>query len=227
MSDAPAFAARDEYRAAFVRYCFLLIVRAHRRLMEEPLCPTDEPAITGLLVKHAQELTESEDTEEWLQCLVVLDDPRQNDLRDLLGKDRPIVDIEFIEVRKAPRPRFHIEAKRLYRSDSVSEYFGEGGLRMFLRGAYASAWPSAGMMGYVQKNAFGYWLERLAKKLDEEPAQLGVLGEPPRLRPTGWSADGPTGVHQSGHTRSGIGEIAIYHLLLDLSSTVAKTAPAT
>lgn len=44
------------------------------------------------------------------------------------GKMRPRIDFEFVYVVRGRRPGFHIEAKRLYRSDSINEYFESGGL---------------------------------------------------------------------------------------------------
>ena len=61
------------------------------------------------------------------------------------------IDIEVIEQRRGPRPRFRFEAKRLRDSDSRREYLGYDGLGCFLDGRYAASDPDAGMIGYVQE----------------------------------------------------------------------------
>src|SRR5258707_453323 len=132
MTSTPNPAQRDVYRSAFVHNCLALLVRARRQLADTPLASEEEPAITGLLVQRAKEIIESEDAEQWMEHLEVLDDPPQNDQPNRQGKRRPRIDIEFVEVRRGSRPRFHVEAKRLYRSDSIGEYVGTGGLGMFL-----------------------------------------------------------------------------------------------
>ncbi len=79
------------------------------------------------MIRVAQSLVESDEAESWMDYIVINDDPPQN-LAGQFGKNRPRIDFEFLYVVRGRRPRFHIEAKRLYRSDSVSEYFGLGGL---------------------------------------------------------------------------------------------------
>jgi hypothetical protein len=117
---------------------------------------SEERHITGELVKTAKTLLDDPDAEPWMEHLEVLDDPPQN-VPGQFGKQRPRIDIEFVTVVRGKRPRFLIEAKRLYRSDSVGQYDGTGGLQMFVDGQYAADWPSAGMTGYVQTKTCGEW----------------------------------------------------------------------
>ena len=105
----------------------------------------EEPHITGELVRCARTIVEREDAAPWMEHMEVLDDPPQA-VAGRHGKRRPRIDIEIVRTGRWLRPRFHIEAKRLYRSDSVNEYFGPGGLQMFVNGEYAGGWSSAGML---------------------------------------------------------------------------------
>lgn len=64
-----------------------------------------------------------------------------------------------------PRPQFHFEAKRLYRSDSLAEYVGDDGMGCFLSGKYAKDEPDAGMIGYIQSETPEVWAARLRCRL--------------------------------------------------------------
>lgn len=196
--------------------CLCLLGRAFEGLPRDGLNAKEEPAITSLLVRRANELLESDDMEPGFQHLIVLDDPPQNDMQEREGKRRPRIDFEFIRTQSGPRPRFHVEAKRLYRSDSVAEYWGDGGLLMFLSGAYASMAPDAGMLGYVQSETCDKWWKSIADRLSQRPTELALCDDQPHFPSTGWSIDGITEVRESRHFRQrNLGRIVVYHVLLD------------
>jgi hypothetical protein len=178
-----------------------------------------EPHITGELVKTAKILLEDPDAEPWMEHLDILDDPPQN-VPDQFGKRRPRIDIEFVTVVRGKRPRFLIEAKRLYRSDSVSQYYGTGGLLMFVNGQYGAEWPSAGMLGYVQTTTCAEWLDQLAAGLAKGKTEMLLVNAD--WEPAGWSDEGLKTVRVSGHRRArqGLGEIEIFHMLLDFTEGV-------
>jgi len=203
------------YRIAFARNCMALLVRAQSRMKPRRLRTAEEPHITGEIIREAQEIVESELAEAWMDHIEIKDDPPQN-VAGLVGKKRPRIDFEFVQVGRGRRPRFHIEAKRLYRSDSVNEYFGDGGLLMFVKGLYAADWPSAAMLGYVQSDDCAIWLTRLADGLKARSISLRVLKPSPEWKSAMWSGDGLNDVKISHHNRSKerLGPIAIYHLLL-------------
>ncbi len=216
MTPNPGQQQSDLYRPAFVHNCLAVLVRAHGDLSGSSLANQEEPSITGLIVKRAKEVIESEDAEPWMDHLVVLDDPPQNDQAERLGKKRPRIDIEFVEARRGPRPRFHVEAKRLYRSDSLGKYVGANGLGMFLSGTYASVWPSAGMLGYVQTQGCADWRGKLADRLTKDGADFHACKDEEISSP-GWSTVGLEEVIDSCHERisADLGRIKISHLLLD------------
>ncbi|MFZ1086519.1 MAG: hypothetical protein WAN35_16265 [Terracidiphilus sp.] len=199
---------QELYRPAFARNCMTLLVCAHRKLTPASFQTAEETHITGELIKEAQNLIESDEAESWMEHLEVKDDPPQN-VPGRFGKKRPRIDIEFVQVVRGRHPRFHIEAKRLYRSDSVNEYFGSGGLAMFVEGSYAVEWPSAGMLGYVQSDDCAAWLNRLEKGLKTRSM--------PEWKSAGWSGDGLDDVKTSCHERSDkkLSSISIHHLLLE------------
>ncbi len=207
---------QDLYRPAFVHNCLLVLVRALKRLSDRQVSTAEEPAITGLIVASAKELIEMEDAEPWMEHLIVLDDPPQNDDPDRPGKSRPRIDIEFVETRKGVRPRFHVEAKRLYRSDSVNEYLGQSGLGMFVSGSYASDWPSAGMLGYVQTDTCAAWLSAIERGMKaREMFKIGLW------QSATWTTEGLEDVRESRHERvhKSLGTISLFHLLIDVRSS--------
>jgi hypothetical protein len=203
------------YRPAFVHNCMILVVRAHRSLIPSAFQHAEEPDITGELVRAAHDIIESNDTEPWMDHLEVLDDPPQN-VSGRFGKRRPRIDIEFVQTGQKPRPRFHLEAKRLYRSDSANEYFGVGGLTMLLEGSYAANWPSAGMLGYVQSDNCATWISRLETGLETRLTLLQITDEHPGWTSAQWTEEGLREARISSHrrTQKDLGPILIYHLLL-------------
>lgn len=213
---APSDEQQAVYRPAFTHNCILLLVRAHAALDSKELRSAQETDITGLLVEQAKELTEKEDAEAWLEHLEVIDDQPQNDVPDRLGKRRPRIDIEFVRTGRGRRPRFHVEAKRLYRSDSVGDYFGARGIEMFLAGSYASKWRWAGMVGYIQSDNKAKWLAALAAAFSMRRNKLNVCNDQSNWKRTDWP-DPRVDVHESCHDRiqPALGKIEIYHLMLE------------
>lgn len=197
----------------------VLMVRSCSNLNRGSLNTAEEPHITGELVKGARKLLESASAEQWMEHIEVLDDPPQN-LAGRYGKARPRIDIEFVQTIHGRRPRFHIEAKRLYRSDSVNEYFGAGGMQMFVGGQYAAEWPSAAMVGYVQSEDCSTWLRRLASGFATRREQLDICEDHVDWGAAGWTGDGLDSVQLSCHARTatGNGPIEVFHLLLDFAA---------
>jgi hypothetical protein len=171
-----------------------------------------------------RDVVESEDAETWMQLFHVSDDPPQN-VPGKLGRSRPRVDIEFERLSgRGKRPRFHIEAKRLYRSDSVKEYFGEEGLGCFIIGRYAAKEAAGGMLGYVQTLTSAEWLDRLRQGLADRSRTLRVaqgttLADADGLRDLGK-------LQRSCHGRepAELGQIEIFHLQLEFLPPAARTA---
>jgi hypothetical protein len=209
MSSDPTDAQRGIYRQAFVRNCFILLLRGYAELKPHDLQAAEEPHITGEIVRSIRVVLEGENAEPWMQDLDIHDDPPQT-IAGKFGKHRPRIDIEFVQLLRGRRPHFHIEAKRLYRTGSINEYFGEEGLGMFVAGTYAPSEPSAGMLGYVQTEDKQLWLGRLASGFGSRANQLRAC-ETFRAVPDYRDI---AVVHMSGHQRTS-GRIDIYHLLLE------------
>jgi hypothetical protein len=218
MLAGPSEEQQNLYRLAFVENCFALVVRAYSVIDTRSFKSAEEPDITGELVRLAKTLIESNEAEPWLDHIEVLDDPPQT-LVGRLGKRRPRIDIEIVRTGRGKLPRFHIEAKRLYRTDSVSEYLGPSGPQMFIRGEYAGSWPSAGMLGYVQSEGCTSWLRRLASGFESRRVELRICGDLPGWAPTGWRGAGLDLAQTSCHERTSqdLDRVRIFHLLLEFT----------
>lgn len=218
MSDGPSQDQQNLYRIAFVKNCFVLLVRAYGVMDTHSLQSAEEPHITGELVRCARTIVESDDAAPWMEHMEVLDDPPQA-VAGRHGKWRPRIDFEFVRTGRGLRPRFHVEAKRLYRSDSVNEYFGPGGLQMFVDGEYAGRWSSAGMLGYVQSDTCAGWLRRLASGFAARRVEICASEGLSDWTPAGWQGEGLDGVHTSQHDRplENLGPIQIFHLLVEFT----------
>jgi len=212
MSSDPSEAQKAIYRQAFVRNCLVLLLRGYAKLKPSDLQAAEEPHITGEIVRCVRESLEAHDAELWMQDFEILDDPPQN-TGGKFGKNRPRIDIEFVRAVRGPRPRFHIEAKCLYRSGSVNDYFGATGLSMFIVGTYADKEAYAGMLGYVQTEDSQAWLNRLTHGFVRRTNQLRVCET---FRSAADYQD-IAAVQISGHDRTSraLGRIDIYHLLLE------------
>ncbi len=212
----PKSSRNNVYRLAFIKQCHQLLELGYCRLDRKTLAFADEPSITGELVRAMKEAQEVEDAPAFTRFLFVADDPPQNSLGKF-GKRRRRVDIEFeFAPRKGKRPRFHFEAKRLYKSASISDYLGPDGLGCFLAGHYAKDQDAAGMLGYVQTESINIWSKKLETAIIIDRTELGVL-EPPdswgiiELAPALHS-------RKSLHCRPSIGtNIIIYHSLLEFA----------
>lgn len=97
------------------------------------------------------------------------------------------------------------EAKRIYRSDSFSEYRGENGLGRFLSGYYSSEDIDGGMIAYVQ---IGNILE----------AQEKIIGIVQKIDCISLKRNiGIDSMFLSVHKRLSNNNIKIYHIFFDLT----------
>jgi hypothetical protein len=175
------------------------------------LATASEPAITGELVRAMKEAKLIADAPGWMIRMYVADDPPVNS-PGRLGKHRRRVDMEFERSERRTTFHFHCEAKRLYRSDSVVEYFGSEGLGMFLAGEYARNELAGGMLGYVQTENTDEWIDRLKAALTLEQVRYGVTNNG-QLQAAELIPELPQ-IQASEHERPSIGRsIRIYHKL--------------
>lgn len=210
------------YRLAFIRKCHILLLRGYEVIKGEDLSREEETSITGELVRGVREVLESEEAEGWMQLFDLYDDPPQN-VSGRLGRSRPRVDIEFVRLSgRGRRPRFHIEAKRLYRSDSVKEYFGDDGLGCFIVGRYAAHEAAGGMLGYVQTDTALKWSDRMRTGFAERAEALRVVSGTTLAAANGLQDLGPIQVSRHRREPATHGQIDVFHLLMDFLPRVVR-----
>jgi hypothetical protein len=164
---------RDDYRSAFLGQVHRLLSLGYAALNPLDFAQSEEDSITGELCKHMKVLTEERPTEPWMGLYSVHDQDPVNDACDektgnvRKGSGRPKLDVRLVNKSRVPNSGFCIEAKRLYRSDSVSEYVNDEGLGAFVNSYYASSDSVSGMIGYVQCDSVDNWLDKLNKKIGE------------------------------------------------------------
>jgi hypothetical protein len=183
------------------------------------LNPTDhanseEPDITGELVRVMREILERDSSPDWVEYYSIHDDPPLN-VPDRQGRRRPRVDIEIERVNRGPRPRLRFEAKRLGTQHLVGPYLGDDGLGCFTSGMYPLTHPEAGMLGYVQSDDEASWAAKIETALRRAPARYST---------TKAKAWGPYQItaqlahtYRSRHNCQAIAEeLQIFHILLRL-----------
>ena len=200
----------SDYRIAFYSYSLLLLVRGHQKLLAESqeLSNSEEPDITGELVRCTREYLDDISSPEWVLPYEVFEESPEN-TGARKGKRRKKVDIVCTMTQRRPRFRMKFEAKR-FKSGShpIGVYLGKEGVQEFLSGEYAPESEAAGMLGYIQSNDSNYWGEKILQKLREGDIELQES-----------NFEGIDNCYKSCHNRPTIGkDIMIYHLLLNFTS---------
>jgi hypothetical protein len=218
-SSSIASGNRADYRKAFLGHVHKLLRAGYAALTPSQFTDAEEDDITGELCKHMKHLTEVAPASPWMQRYSIHDqDPvndatREKDGTIRRGKRRPRLDIRIVHQTRAPKPSFSIEAKRLYRGDSVAAYMDEEGLNAFVQEYYARDDAACGMLGYVQSGTLSEWSLKLNARLCTEPSVI------PPAPPDAWikTATETAGVatYLSRHNRRAAGDpIDIHHTLL-------------
>lgn len=200
------------YRAAFIRNCHTLIARGYSGLSPRSFQDAQETEITGELVRSMKDVLQRPDSPAWMDRFFVADDPPVNAPKRK-GKSRRRIDIEIERGEHGPRPRLQFEAKRLYSSNSVSEYLGADGMGLFISGEYAAGHIDSGMLGYVQEDASANWVAKIAEKMNEDAKEycVAVGGEFVSFP----IVAGLDSTHRSVHRRlKNLEPITIYHTFL-------------
>ncbi|NIV00956.1 MAG: hypothetical protein GWN55_06460 [Phycisphaerae bacterium] len=171
----------------------------------------DETSITGYITEAIQNRLEAPDPPRWYKQYFVRDDPPIY-TEGRTGRARLRLDIN-IEANWEGRPNYCFEAKRLRKKGfPVSKYVGSEGMECFVNGLYASRYPEAAMLGYIQSDSVEYWREEVMFEIDQKAEILHLKSPQQDVKiieafPIEWS---------SKHDRMNVGHpITIYHILLD------------
>ena len=164
---------RSIYQISLRTHAHELIAMGYQELQAEDFANSQEPEITGELVRAMREIQEQASAPDWVVYYTIHDDPPLNG-PGKRGNKRPRVDIEFERVKRGIRPRLRFEAKRLGRNYGVRQYLGKEGLGCFISGRYPLTHPEAGMLGYVQSHSEAAWAARIEATLSQAPAMYSV-----------------------------------------------------
>lgn len=213
---------RDDYRKSFLRHVHCLIQLGYASLTPKKFSTAEEDDITGELCRHMQTLTEEKPTEPWMNLYSVHDQNPVHGVTDPAsgcvkrGKRRPKLDIRFVSKWDLPNPSFCVEAKRLYRNDSVSSYMDDEGLGAFVASYYAKDDTAGGMLGYVQTESVAHWWTKIEARLNSDVSAISISAGK-KFAPHRFEA-GPEHNFKSRHNRAETTQpIDVFHTLLVFS----------
>lgn len=203
----------DEYWSTYRQHIHTLLAWGYADSRNRVQAKHDEPAITGFIAEAIQDRLDSPDSPLWCNQIAIKDDPPIPG-GGRTGRKRWRPDLIFESVERRPRPRYHFEAKRLRKQQSINEYLGEDGLQCFLSGRYAHESDEAGMLGYIQCDNIRIWVERLQLAIDQDcqgKNEILLLSPQRNVQivdafPQEW---------MSKHDRHTGKSIVIHHILLD------------
>ena len=208
---------RADYQSAFLQRVHRLLQLAYESLKPADYEHAEEDDITGDLCKHMTYLTEIAPSEKWMGRFSVKDQDPSNDVPSSKpglprkGKRRPKIDIRLVCKHQTPNRGYCIEAKRLYRSDSVSEYVDGEVVGAFICGDYAKDDEFGGMIGYVQAGEISDWLPKIETKLGTHAGTQKLTGA------KAWASTsfvrGPKHCFISAHQRDNGRKISLIHVM--------------
>ncbi len=203
----------DEYWSAYRGHIHTLLAWGYNDSKNRVQIRHNETDITGFIAEAIQNRLDDPDSPLWCDQIGLKDDPPVPG-GGRTGRKRWRPDLIFESVEKRPRPRYHFEAKRLRKQQSIHEYLGEDGLLCFINGRYADGSSEAGMLGYVQSNDVDAWVKKLQLAIDQDYQDKNMLLLLPPQR-TITIVD--TFPHEwlSIHGRYTLKNIFIHHLLFD------------
>ena len=203
---------RDAYRGRLRKHAHMLIGMGYRQLSAEAYASSEEPAITGELVRGIREVLECDSSPPWVEHYSIHDDPPLN-VPGQHGRSRPRVDIEFERVNRGPRPRLRFEAKRLGKRHGVGPYLGADGLGCFTSGRYPLTHPEAGMIGYIQSDDESAWAAKIEAALRQDPVRYATTDN--NVWAYYWITSQLTHTYRSQHRCQVLQEdMQIFHTLL-------------
>lgn len=201
-----------KYLTAFRRDVHQLIAWGYKDARHKIHSNRGEEDISGFLYDAIQGRLRLSDCPNWCSRYAVKNEaPFSSGTRT--GKRRKKTDIIIEVVATAGRPEFIFEAKRLNYKKShhrESNYIGLEGLQRFVRAEYASNYPEAGMLGYLQSDTVPIWTKRLKTAINTKGTKLNLI--PPQEGASFVNAFPSEWV--SKHKRGKQGTIRIYHVLL-------------
>ena len=172
-----------------------------------------EEEITGIIVEAIRERLDNPRTPKKFRRYDIHEE-KPVAVEGRTGKKRRRLDLVIVSGHNCPRPQYIFEAKRLRKNGyPISKYVGKEGLQCFIKGVYASQYPEAAMIGYLQSDDAIYWENELYRSFKDSP-DLCIK----RLLQKTQVLSSITDVWTSEHERQENDSILIYHIFLDCSA---------
>ena len=210
--------ARSSYDYGFRRDAHQLLAWGYQDALAELHCNLQEEEITGLIVEAMEKRLDNPSTPEKFDRYSI-DEEKPIAVEDRKGKKRRRLDLVVVSGHTRPRPKYIFEAKRLRKNSyPIGKYVGEDGLQCFVKGVYASQYPEAAMVGYVQSDTASYWESELKRSFDGDPNNdLRII----QLLQKVQVLSSMLNVWVSEHERVTGSSIATYHIFLNCSESSA------
>jgi hypothetical protein len=194
------------YEKSFRKDAHQLLAWGYEDSLSKIHANLQEEEITGFIGEAIEEKLNDPNTDERFERYFINEEKRISS-QGRTGKRRMRLDIVIQYSGLRPRPEYIFEAKRLCKgSHSIGEYTGKEGMECFIDDNYASQYPEAGMIGYLQSDDCKYWESELRRKFSQNNNnQLQEVKIIPSLP------------HEyfSKHQRKSGTSITIYHIFLD------------
>jgi hypothetical protein len=207
------------YFFRFRRDAHQLLAWGYEDSLTQIHCDLEEEEITGLIVeamrKRLRRLVNPNLPERFDRYFV--DEERLVSVEGRTGKRRRRLDIVVESSLNYLRPEYIFEAKRLRKNGyPIGEYVGKDGLQCYIKEIYASKYPEAAMVGYIQSDAATYWENELKRRFNHDPnndlciKQILQKTQVLTSLPDAWVSE---------HERVVSGSITVYHIFLNCSAS--------
>lgn len=212
----------DSYFYGFRRDAHQLLSWGHQEALPQIHCDLAEEEITGLIVEGMRAKLKDPTIPERFYDRYSVGEEKPLGVEGRTGKRRRKLDIVVeSNLPREIRPEYIFEAKRLRKNGyPIGKYIGKDGLQCFVKGVYASQYPEAAMVGYVQSDATSYWESELKRSFNGEPNSVRIIQFLKKAQVLSSIPD----VWVSEHERITGSAIAVYHIFLDCSASFSHTA---
>ncbi len=207
--------ARSSYDYGFRRDAHQLLAWGYQDAFPEIHCNLQEEEITGLIVKAMEKRLDNPSTPDKFDRYSI-DEEKPIAVEGRKGKKRRRLDLVVVSGHSRPRPKYIFEAKRLRKNSyPIGKYIGKNGLQCFVKEVYASQFPEAAMVGYIQSDTASYWESELKRSFDGDlNDDLRIIKLLQKVQVLSSIPD----IWVSEHERITGSLVAVYHIFLNCSA---------
>jgi hypothetical protein len=199
----------DAYDYSFRRDAHQLLAWGYQDALPQINCDLMEEEITGLIVEAMEQKLDDPTTPEKFWRYSV-EEEKPISVEGRKGKSRRRLDLVVVSGHSRPRPKYIFEAKRLRKNGyPIGKYIGEDGLQCFSKGVYASQYPEAAMVAYIQSDTASYWEKELKRSIKDD---FSCTKQPSEKIPV---IESIPDIWVSEHDREQSSSIIVYHIFLN------------